>query len=106
MAGPWRTADVREPRGANSSYSVNTDHGLQRTNEDKKKAVMAALKHPKGVKLSDTKIAGHVGVNDKTVAKYRQQTGISFGSSEGDGAGWSGWEDIQHDQHRQQSGSD
>jgi ParB-like chromosome segregation protein Spo0J len=54
------------------SYSVNIEHGLRRTNEDKKKAVVAALKHPKGATMSDGKIAEHVGVSDRMVAKYRQ----------------------------------
>jgi hypothetical protein len=31
------------------------------------------LKHPNGAGQSDSKIAAHVGVSDKTVAKYRQQ---------------------------------
>lgn len=55
------------------SYGANKDHGLARNNEDKAKAVIAALKHPKGAKLSDTKLAEHVGVTDKTVAKYRDK---------------------------------
>lgn len=55
------------------SYAVNKDHGLPRTNEDKKKAVIAALKHPQGTKKSDTAIAEHVGVDVKTVGKYRAQ---------------------------------
>jgi hypothetical protein len=55
------------------SYAANQDHGLQRTNGDKQKAVTAAMKHPKGAKLSDRKIAEHVGVDHKTVAKYRGQ---------------------------------
>jgi hypothetical protein len=59
------------------SYGVNQDHGLPRTNEDKKKAVIAALKHPNGAKKSDTAIAAHVGVNDKTVAKYRSELSVS-----------------------------
>lgn len=53
------------------SYGVNKDHGIKRSTEDKQKAVIAALKHPKGAKLADSKIALHVGVDDKTVAKYR-----------------------------------
>lgn len=55
------------------SYGVNKDHGLQRTNEDKKKAVIAALKHPNGAKKSDNQIAEHVGVSQPMVSKYRQQ---------------------------------
>ena len=53
------------------SYARNSDHGLRRSNADKKKAVLRALKHPKGAEMSDSAIAEHCGVNDKTVAKYR-----------------------------------
>lgn len=56
------------------SYSANQGHGLKRTNDDKVKAVLAALKHPKGVKMSDRKIAEHVGVSDRMVNKYRETT--------------------------------
>lgn len=52
---------------------VNQAHGLRRTNDDKRKAVMAALRHPKGAKMSDTQIAEHVGVDVKTVGKYRSE---------------------------------
>lgn len=55
------------------SYGVNKDHGLPRTNEDKKKAVIAALKHPQGAKKSDRQIAEHVGVTHPMVMKYREQ---------------------------------
>jgi hypothetical protein len=55
-----------------ASYGANVDHGLRRTNADKAKAVTAALKHPKGVKKSDQKIADHCGVDPVTVAKYRK----------------------------------
>ncbi len=55
------------------SYGANKDHGLQRTNDDKRRAVLAALKHPNGAKQSNLKVAEHVGVDEKTVAKYRLQ---------------------------------
>lgn len=54
------------------SYSANTAHGLQRTNEDKRRAVLAALGHPRGASASDREIAQHVGVHFETVAKYRK----------------------------------
>ena len=57
-----------------ASYGANATHGLRRTNEDKAKAVRAALRHPEGAKRSDNDIAKHVGVSDKTVAKYRAET--------------------------------
>ena len=53
------------------SCSVNQTHGLRRSNADKAKAVQAALRHPKGAKMSDHKIAEYVGVHVNTVAKYR-----------------------------------
>ena len=55
------------------SYSANKTHGLRRDNEDKARAVRAALKHPNGAKMSDRQIAEHVGVDPMTVGKYRKQ---------------------------------
>jgi ParB-like chromosome segregation protein Spo0J len=55
------------------SYSANKAHGLRRTTADKRRATIAALKHPNGAKLSDNQIAEHVGVSDKTVTKYRAE---------------------------------
>ena len=46
---------------------------MRRTNADKARAVKAALKHPRGVKESNRKIAKHVGVSHATVIKYRQE---------------------------------
>jgi ParB-like chromosome segregation protein Spo0J len=55
------------------SYGANLEHGVRRDHEDKRKAVLGALKHPRGLKLSDRLIAEHVGVSAPTVAKYREQ---------------------------------
>lgn len=52
---------------------ANADHGLQRTNADKQRAVKTALPHPRGVTMSDSEIARHVRVSDKTVARYRRE---------------------------------
>jgi hypothetical protein len=52
---------------------VNQTHGLRRSNADKAKAVRMALGHPNAAGKSDGQIAEHVGVNDKTVAKYRAE---------------------------------
>lgn len=47
----------------------NKSHGLRRTQADKEKATRMALKaHPE---LSDLELSRHVGVSDKTVAKFR-----------------------------------
>jgi len=53
------------------SYAANQGHGLRRSKKDKEKAVRAALKHPGGAGLSGRKIAEHVGVDNKTVERYR-----------------------------------
>lgn len=52
------------------SLSANKAHGLRRTNNDKAKAVIKALKMR--AQLTDRVIAEHVGVNHVTVAKYRE----------------------------------
>ena len=54
------------------SYSANKMHGLRRSNEDKRRAVEAALTHPKAKTLSDVEIARHVGVSSMTVGNYRK----------------------------------
>jgi transposase-like protein len=55
------------------SFSANKTNGLRRTNADKQRAVKAALLHPKGAVLSDSQIAEHVGVDQKTVTNWRHQ---------------------------------
>jgi hypothetical protein len=60
-----------------ASIGANKDHGIRRTNADKRNAVVQALKHPKGAELSNVKIAEHAGVNDKTVASIRRELEIS-----------------------------
>lgn len=59
------------------SFSVNQTHGLRRTNEDKARAVKAALQHPRGASQSDREIGSHVGVTHPTVAKYRSELAAS-----------------------------
>jgi len=53
------------------SLGANKDHGLRRTNEDKARAVKAALAAKP--RLSDRAIADHVGVHFNTVAKHRAE---------------------------------
>lgn len=55
------------------SFSANKTHGARRSNEDKQRAVQAALKHPKCVGLSDRQIAKHVGVDHVTVIGWRKK---------------------------------
>lgn len=79
---PEKSVEVEVHQGTQSdaqwySYSVNKAHGLRRTKEDRIRAIKAALRHPEGATRSDNQIAKHVGVNDKTVAKYRAQLELS-----------------------------
>lgn len=53
------------------SYGANKEHGLNRTQEDKERAVRGALAHPNAAQLSNRQIARHCGVDEKTVRKYR-----------------------------------
>ena len=55
------------------SYAANQAHGQRRSNADRAKAVKAALLHPKGVGMSNVEIAVYVGVDEKTVRKYRDE---------------------------------
>lgn len=55
------------------SYSVNAGHGLKRSNADKERQVRNALRHPKAQGMSNVQIAKHVGVDDKTVRRYRAE---------------------------------
>jgi transposase-like protein len=59
------------------SYSVNHRHGLRRTNEDKQRAVKAALVHASGAGLSDRQLARHCGVTHPVVAAWREKLGLS-----------------------------
>ena len=59
------------------SYAVNHRHGLRRTNEDKQRAVKAALVHPSGRGLGDRQLARHCGVTHPLVAAWREKLGLS-----------------------------
>ena len=54
------------------SYGVNKSHGLRRTNEDKRRAVEAALAHPQADGKSNYQIAAHCGVSEITIRRYRE----------------------------------
>lgn len=77
QARPGQPIEVDVQQGTQSqaqwfSYSANKSHGLRRTNEDKQRAVRAALSHPLSRKLSNRQIAEHCGVDHVTVRKYRE----------------------------------
>jgi len=56
-----------------ASYAVNATHGLRRSREDTRRAIIAALKHPNGAGKSNREIARHVGVDHVTVGTCREQ---------------------------------
>ena len=54
------------------SYGVNANHGLRRSNADKRRAVTGALSHPVSSTWSDNQIAKHCGVHHSTVGDIRR----------------------------------
>jgi hypothetical protein len=69
-------ADVRQGTLEDAqwfSFSANRTNGLRRSNEDKQRAVKAALLHPNGAGKSDGSIAQHLGVDPKTVSAWREK---------------------------------
>lgn len=72
------------------SFGVNKTHGLRRTREDLKRAIKAALKHAEAAGRSDRELAEHVGVDHKTVAKYRPEVTLESGKSAQKTAGFDG----------------
>jgi transposase-like protein len=60
------------------SFSANKTNGLRRTNEDKQRAVKAALAHSGGAGKSDSAIAKHVGVAVQTVCSWREKLQATF----------------------------
>jgi len=56
-----------------ASFAVNATHGLKRSTADKRRIIAEALRHEKGIKMSDRQIAEHVGVDKNTVASVRRE---------------------------------
>jgi uncharacterized protein YidB (DUF937 family) len=55
------------------ALAANQKHGLRRSTADKQRVVQQALLHPYGVNLSNSELARHCGVDDKTVARIRRE---------------------------------
>jgi hypothetical protein len=65
------------------SWGANRGHGLRRTQKDKRRAIQAAIAHPRWTLQSDRAIARHIGCDHKTVARMRRQcTGGEFPTNE------------------------
>jgi hypothetical protein len=56
-----------------AACAANATHGLRRTNEDKRRAIMAMLQDPEWAAWSDRAIAKACGVDHKSVAKVRRE---------------------------------
>ena len=52
---------------------ANAAHGLRRTQEDKRRAILALLTDPEWKEWSDREIARRTATSDKTVAKLRRE---------------------------------
>ncbi|MFD2248912.1 hypothetical protein FHS82_001026 [Pseudochelatococcus lubricantis] len=68
-------ADVRQGGQRDAilfSVGANAAHGLRRTNDDKKRAVMVLLNDPEWSRWSDREIARQCGVSPDTVGRYRK----------------------------------
>jgi hypothetical protein len=63
------------------SFSANRTNGLRRTNDDKQRAVRAAITHTKAAELSNRQIAAHVGVDESTVRAWREKLTAEFPQS-------------------------
>ncbi len=86
-----RTAQVEVHRGTQTeaiwyAAGANQQHGLRRTNEDKQRAVVMALACATKMspQPSSRQIAEHVGVDHKTVEKYRSQATLRGSSPDGE----------------------
>ncbi len=56
------------------SVGANSSHGLRRTNDDKRRAVMTLLNDAEWSMLSDNEIAKHCGVSQPFASKLRSET--------------------------------
>lgn len=62
---------------------ANRDHGIRRTNADKRRAVEQALGTEEGQRRSDNQIAQHCGVSQPFVSKVRQELSYNDYKTEG-----------------------
>jgi hypothetical protein len=67
------------------SYGANKENNsLLRTHKIKRRAVHAALAHPRATRMSNTEIAKHVGVSEGLVRKVREERAWDQGLSSND----------------------
>jgi hypothetical protein len=72
----WLTANVVPGTREDARWralAANATHGLRRTNADKRRVVVLALKHPKGAGMSDQRIGQHCGDHHSSVSAIRKE---------------------------------
>jgi len=62
------------------SLSANTSHGLRRTNEDKRKAVLTLLDDAEWQNFSTNELAKYAGVTQQYISKMKNELGIKSDS--------------------------
>lgn len=78
-------ADVRQGTRRDAvlySVGVNSGHGLRRSNDDKRRAVMTLLQDEEWRRWSDREIARRCKVHPDTVGKWRRETSLSESDSD------------------------
>lgn len=63
--------------------AANAQHGLPRTNEDKRRAVALILADEEWRQLSDAQLAEHAQVSDRLIAKVRKELGAESNTRKG-----------------------
>jgi hypothetical protein len=63
--------------------AANAQHGLPRTNEDKRRAVGLILADAEWRQLSDAQLAEHAQVSDRLIAKVRKELGAEVKATKG-----------------------
>jgi hypothetical protein len=59
------------------AVGANADHGLRRTNEDKRRAVLTLLRDPQWCQWSDREIANRCGVSNRFVGLVRRDPSVN-----------------------------
>ncbi|MBH8566692.1 ParB-like nuclease domain-containing protein [Nostoc sp. CENA67] len=86
-------ADIRQGTRRDAvlfSVGANSNHGLRRTNEDKRRAVMTLLQDDEWKQWSDREIARRTGVHHDTVGRLRAELSGGIRQIEAGGAGEQG----------------
>jgi hypothetical protein len=87
--GIYTRADIRQGTQRDAilySVGANANHGLPRSNEDKRRAILRLLDDSEWSQWSDREIARHCKVSAPTVAKYRNDLTVKIYSENNNGA--------------------